>query len=359
MKKQFILFLSALILSSCSSNISSSESSISSTDDTLDSSTSFSDEENELLETDKEKRRIELSLKEGTIEEDFAGKEAYRVVIHSLLKQDTSLYNLAVSTSEFGASFLGIPYTINMKMATYVTPSQSFTEGLVDGGIVIKKALRNYDNYTSTNIVYTGSTPEEYSEDNKESYDYDAFLEKFGKLFHGTYYVVEEGEKETFLTDNKSVFLESDNPYKKEKTSSTLFDIDDHTITSGSIIEKEDKTFEVTLSLDNDKGNRYYKKLFTKVAGLYDELYTHGCDLTFKLDKDLNLISSSYSTILDVPVLIFDEVQYFNDVEQTMDTYYYRSSSSTFTVGDNSYDVMIPSASESEFTGYKLLPPKK
>ncbi len=74
------------------------------------------------------------------------------------------------------------------------------------------------------------------------------------------------------------------------------------------------------------------------IAGLYDELHAYGCDLTFILDKNLNLISSTYSTIIDVPVYIINKVHYFNDIEQTMTTYYYRSDS------------------EENFIGYNLLP---
>ena len=63
------------------------------------------------------------------------------------------------------------------------------------------------------------------------------------------------------------------------------------------------------------------------IAGLYDESLAYGCDLTFILDKNLNLISSTYSIIIDVPVYIINKVHYFNGIEQTTTTYYYRSDS--------------------------------
>ena len=108
------------------------------------------------LLTDEEKIEVESSLNNGTILEDFNGRDAYKIVLYSILKQDESKYNLSVAHSEFGAKFLGMPYTIKMKMTTYITPNSSFTEGIADGRIVIKKALRNYDNFANSNTVYKG-----------------------------------------------------------------------------------------------------------------------------------------------------------------------------------------------------------
>ncbi len=127
--------------------------------------------------------------------EDFNGRDAYKIVLYSLLKQDESKYNLSVAHREFGAKFLGIPYIIKMKMATYITPNSSFTEGIVDGGIAIKKALRNYDNFANSNTVYKGKKPSEYSEESKAIYNNDEFIDNFGKLFHGTYYVTNKDNK--------------------------------------------------------------------------------------------------------------------------------------------------------------------
>lgn len=91
------------------------------------------------------------------------------------------------------------------------------------------------------------------------------------------------------------------------------------------------------------------------IAGLYDESLAYGCDLTFILDKNLNLISSTYSIIIDVPVYIINKVHYFNGIEQTTTTYYYRSDSEWFSYGTEEINVNIPTYSEENFIGYNLL----
>lgn len=40
----------------------------------------------------------------------------------------------------------------------------------------------------------------------KAIYNNDEFIDNFGKLFHGTYYVTTKDNKEEFLTDDKEIF---------------------------------------------------------------------------------------------------------------------------------------------------------
>ncbi len=354
MNGRFLILPLLFLVASCSQESSSS---------LLPSTTTtpfvpIEDEDEGLLETAETKRKIRTALQKGVVEKEFDGPKAYQVALHALLRQDESPYSLSVSHSRFGATFVGIPYDIDMKMATYYTPEKSFVEGLVDGGIVIKRALRGYDDFSGSCHVYQGSTAEDFQTAEMATFDYDGFLETFGMLFHRGYYVLEDekSQKETFLSDTRKEYDLCPDERKRQRTGSTLFDVDADTVIDGDLLENEDGTFTITLSLDEQKGNRYYAKLFSQVANLYDELHVHGCDLVFHLDRNLDLLSSTYTTRLDVPILILGEIVYFNDVEQVMETTYLRSKDGTFQKDSKSISLSIPEKEETAFQGYSFLP---
>ena len=353
MTKRFLILPLLFLLASCSPKATDSSTPVPSTP-----TVPVVEDTGGLLETAETAESIKRALHKGDIAEEFSGPKAYQIALHALLKQDESPYSLSVSHSRFGASFLGIPYDIDMKMGTYSTPEESFVEGLVDGGIVIKRALRCYDQLQNSCSVYQGRTKEDFPEAEETTSDYDGFLDTFGMLFHKEFYVLEDKEtgNETFLGDDRETFDSCQEEGKRQRTGSTLININHDTILDGDVKENKDGTFTISLTLDEVKGNQYYAKLFSKVAGLHDELHVHGCQIDFLLDKDLNLISSTYTTRLDVPILILGEIVYFNDVEQVMQTNYLRSEDGTFKQGEERIDLTIPDTEETEFDGYAFLP---
>lgn len=204
--------------------------------------------------------------------------------------------------------------------------------------------------------VFQGKDNKDLVDKERTTLPNDEFLKDYGLLFHGTYYVLEhEDGEDLFLSDDKSTFLAYPGEEKAQRTSSTLFDIDSDTLLE-SRLSRVGNNYSIQLSLKEEEANRFYKKLFSKVAGLYDVLNIHGCDIDFLLDENLLPISAVYTAVLDVPVSILGTIYYFNGVKQTMETRYFQSESETFLEANERARVTVPEIEETTFSGYAFLP---
>lgn len=348
MKKTRILLLSGslLLLASCSNSGISTPNNLVKPNDTVNDTES----EIGLYESDEIAQSIENSLKEGTLLEDYGDSSSYLVLRHALNKQAKSPYSLTIGKSKAVADLLG--YTQNITSATYITPKASFNQNISTSAIV-KTAFRFYDDESGYIKAYEGKTESDWTKGSTpDQLSYDQYIQKYGKLFKGSYYCTDGGDdiEDKYYSDDEDSFLALDDESKREINSIVIYDLRAENISGNRLVETEDG-YQVTISLTGDKATYYYQAQMQSTGNLEDKPVFEESVLTFNLSKDLYLVSSHFEDRYSAKLSIIS-----TGMTQTMDQYYFHSETSTFKSGAESVEVEIPDISDTDFSGYNLFP---
>jgi len=320
-------------------------------------------------------KSVEKSVGNGTVVKDFSSRLA-DLINYSFYMKAISPYSLTIGKSIVNATSLGITVRQDVQSTTFSTPDENFNEN-ISSSSMIHTANRFYDKNIGKIDCYLCSRPSEWNSSlSPESVDYDTYIQENGKLIKGQYYVTDysDAEKEQmindrmnsgmneatakysvindkFLTSEEQEYLNSSDESKRAVQGEVIYLISSSTIADGSsIVQNQDETYTINLNLTNVSAY-YYGFQMKKTGGLNTYPGFYSTELQFVLDKDLKLVSSFFKDHYVATALGMKA-----DTTQEMTQYYFQSETNTFTKGNTSQEVTIPSMSEVDFNGYNLWP---
>lgn len=295
------------------------------------------------IPTDEQMNKV---LTDGTLLTSYSDK-AYQVLNYSFFKQASYKYSLSITTGKTHALIADQV----IKSAALTTPECDYYENLSSG--FTSTAYRFYDYKDSSNKLKSMMCSKESDWGNKTPDDmtYDDYIQKFGKLYKGKYYV-------TYDTDDSSksvpdvYFTDSETDYKaavkagksvNPVTGISIYNMNSKTVTASSI-EKIDTGYRINVTFDVSKGACSYFKAQMKTTGGVTVSFVSS-SIIYEIDNELNLVHGktvdSYKTMGVTADQLLDIYYYHNDVESIYD-------------GNM---ILVPDTNSTDtFKGYDLLP---
>lgn len=289
---------------------------------------------------------VQKELKDGTLLTNYADK-AYQILNYSFYKQASYPYSLTLTTGKTHALIADQM----IQSATLVTPECEYYENISSG--FTSTAYRFYDYNDGSNSLQSMmcSKTTDWETKTPESLSYDDYIQKFGKLYKGKYYVTYDTVDTTKAVPD--IYLSKDEADYKAAvkagksagsvTGVSIYNMNSKTVT-GSSIEKIDTGYKVTVGLDVKKGACSYFKAQMKTTGGVDVKFVSS-SITYELDEELNLVhgttTDQYSTIGVT-------------ADQKLDIYYYHNNVES--VFGNMMLTVPEKTSSQTFKGYDLLP---
>lgn len=202
--------------------------------------------------------------------------------------------------------------------------------------------------------AYEAIGRERLGETKAKVYDYDAFIQTYGKLPKKKYYVFNRFTDkdalihDAYLSDKESVFRISQESAKRAVYGLTIYKITKETIRNQSAEILEDGTARLTFELDVRFADDYNRLQMLHIGGLYELPKFTSSKVTFDIDKDGYLVEAHYEDTLDAKTGFITA-----SVAMASDITYLRSRNSHFTYRGVTQAIRIPSAEE-PFNGYSL-----
>ncbi len=348
-----LLALAAIALTSCGSVEQISSTDYDSVEEIVVSSNEEDEEEVEediegYFEQPSVYRDIEKCIEEGSVLDNYGGGKGYALLKHALNKQAHADYSLTIGTAT--VSVLSGLYKQTVKSATFNTPDTAYNEN-ISSSVFVKTANKFYD-YGDGNITaYLASTASEWTEDlEPSSYDYDSFIQEHGKIHRGRYFCTdcEETINDKFMSFEQEDFINSSDSSKHEVNSVIIYILDSEYI-SGVSTASNDETggYTVTLTLASEAMS-YYAVQMKNTGGLDDLPSFSPSTIQFELSTDLYPVSSVFNDSYTMSMSILSNVS----ATQVMYQYYYHGNTNVF----DGVTVTVPELTETEFSGYELLP---
>lgn len=289
--------------------------------------------------------KMQKSIDGNTVSKDYKDK-AYQVLNYAFYKQASYKYSLSVTTGKTHA--LIADQTI--KSACLVTPECDYFENLSSG--FTSTAFRFFDKKDGTNSIESmkAKKESEWETMTPEPMSYDQYIQEFGKLYKGSYYVTYDTSDssktvpDVYLSDQEADYKAALKTGSKASkvTGISIYNMNQKTVTE-STIDEIDGGYQIRVTFDVKKGACSYFKAQMKTTGGVDVSF-NSSTITYELDRDLNLIHGKtvdgYKTV---------GVQ----ADQTLDIYYYHNESEASFGGKM---VLVPKTHSTEtFKAYELI----
>lgn len=195
--------------------------------------------------------------------------------------------------------------TTEVTNAVVSTPTECFYQNVSHStavmGITIDTAYRYYDQKNGSLNAYECKTTDEWKKaGDPTKMSYDGYIQKYGKLFKGDYFVTQDKEDnltvpEKYLTDDLDAYKASPETNKYEINGVIAYDITNSNLLEGSSLTKNaDGTYTLKAVLDPNKALSYYRVQMKTTGGLDDYPTFSSSELTFTLDENLYPISSVF-----------------------------------------------------------------
>lgn len=295
------------------------------------------------IPTDEQMKKV---LDAGTLLTSYENT-AYQVLNYSFFKQASYKYSLSITTGKTHALIADQV----IKSAALTTPECDYYENISSG--FTSTAYRFFDYKDSSNTLKSLMCSKESDWGNKTPDDmtYDDYIQKFGKLYKGKYYVTYDTDDssksvpDVYLTDNETDYKaavkvgKSANPV----TGISIYNMNSKTVTS-STIEKIDGGYRINVTFDVSKGACSYFKAQMKTTGGVTVSFVSST-IIYEIDEELNLIHGktidSYKTMGVTADQLLNIYYYHNDVESVYDKQM----------------ILVPKTNSTDtFKGYDLLP---
>lgn len=322
--------------------------------------------------------KYQTSLSKGTIVKDYSSSP-WDLLNYAFYLKSMSTYSLTIGKSTVNATSLGVNVVQSIESATYSTPNENFNQN-VSSSSFVHTANRFYDKKDGNVISYIGHYASDWTATMEgSSVTYDNYIQQNGKLIKGLYYTraytseekasyiqsqVDAGVNETeastsfinekYLADSLDSYIESTSTSKKAVQAEVIYAINSGTVKSSecSLVKNDDGTYKIDLVMDDAKGAcYYYAHQMLTTGGLNDYPTFSASSISFVLDENLHLVSSYFTDQYVAKAFGMNA-----DSSQTMTQYYFQSDTNTFTNGQSSVKVTIPTMSETDFNGYQLWP---
>jgi hypothetical protein len=306
-------------------------------------------------------QQIQQSLEKGTLLEDYSLK-TYQLLNYAFDNFAKTKYNIIIGQGNAVAKTGPIQIDQKIQAATYNTPNGFFNQKTSSSSLV-NTADRYYENVSLKSVeAYEYAKPEDWKNSSSNHiYSYDDYIQTFGKLGKGIYYCVDSLPEENrpipekFLTDNEAVYNQSNEKTKHKVNGSLIYNLDENTVLKYSDANRFNTTkYGYEIQIEMDVQNNYgigFSQVQMKSTGGLSSLPTYlKSILTFRLDNQLNLISShfhdEYKALKSVIMA---------DISCDLDQYYFTSNNARFVNGNGFVDVNIPKIDEMYFKGFDLL----
>lgn len=260
---------------------------------------------------------MQKELTDNTLLTNYADK-AYQVLSYAFYKQASHRYSLSVTSGKTHALIADQ----NIKSACLSTPECDYFENISSG--FTSTAYRFYDYKDGTNTMKSMMCSKESDWSNKtpDSMTYDDYIQKFGRLFKGKYYVTYDTSKDvpdTYLTDKEDEYKAAVKAGTSASvtTGISIYNMNSKTVTS-STLEKIDTGYRVSVTFNVSKGACSYFKAQMKTTGGVDVSFVSS-NIIYELDENLDLVHGktvdSYKTIGVTADQMLDIYYYHNDIE--------------------------------------------
>ena len=300
--------------------------------------------------TKADSEKIQDSLNNGTLVEDYADS-VYEIINYSCDLYASSPYSLTLGNGLVNAA-AGVKQTI--VSTTYNYPDGAFNQK-VSLSSVVQTADRYYDNNNEVK-GYECKYESDWQSDSLEpkTYNYDEYIQSFGKLLRGKYYCVDLADAtkdqipEKFLTFDKTTYDESDESSKHEVNGVIGYSVTKKTVSSATI-NKTDDGYHAELELNIPNAVSYVTVQMKTTGRLKARPTFSNAKLTFDLDEKLNLVSSVFHDEYRVNTggLVTSATSNLNQIYLTSDSW-------RFVYNEKTIDVKVPGIKE-EFNGYQFM----
>ena len=297
-------------------------------------------------QTDYDRKKISSALQQGK----GTSLSAIDLTNYALDLQVESPYALTIGTGLVNAA-AGVKQTI--ESCTLTTPEGIFNQNISESSIV-HTANRFYDDGTKMKTYTCKKTDEWTSSLPSKDMTYDDYIQSYGRLIKGEYWVREAEPEPTKAVPERYLSTTPSKGLKDHRLNGVII----YTITPGTVtdsrITKTENGYHLHLTLDYLKATFYYS-VQMKTTGSLDARPTFtASELEFDLDSSGHLLSSFFKDSYRVKTGIT------TDASDEMTQYYFRSDNGVFTNTDGvSVEGKIPTMSEKDFTGYQLFPKEK
>ncbi|MFA6861110.1 MAG: hypothetical protein WCR56_01840 [Bacilli bacterium] len=291
---------------------------------------------------------VNFAIDKGTLTADYKDT-AYSLINYCLSSFSQKQYSLIIGKGSVVSS--GVTQTI--ESGTFATPTETFRQNISSSSFV-HTADRNYDQYDGKVVAYNCQTADDWTSNPTSSeLTYDQYIQTYGKLIRPYYYATTQDYSSDYpITDR---YLSYDYATYKASSDSTkhlvndviIYDIGPNTVSS-STIEENDAGYLLTAVLVPNKATFKYSVQMKATGGLGTYPSFSASTISFQVDKELNLVSSTFTDSYTVNVKgILNST-----AEATFTQYYFQGSTPTF----NDVEVKIPEIGDTDFVGYKLFP---
>lgn len=289
---------------------------------------------------------VQKEIQNGTLVNTYKDK-AYKVLNYSFYKQASYRYSLTMTTGKTHALIADQ----KIRSATLVTPECDYFENISSG--FTSTAYRFYDYKDGTNMLDSMMCSKEKDWETKtpDKMSYDDYIQKFGKLYKGQYYVTYDTTDKTkavpdvYLSQNEDDYK---NMLKSGKSAGNVTGVSIYTMNSNTVesstIEKTDTGYQVSVNFNIKNGACSYFKVQMHTTGGVEVKFVSST-ITYDLDEELNLI---HGTTIDKYTTMGVTA------DQQLDIYYYHNSVES--LFDNQMITVPEKDSSTTFKGYDLLP---
>lgn len=281
------------------------------------------------------------------------GYTPYSLLNYLLDRQASYDYSLTLSHGATVAKSMGVNVTQEITSGTYSTPEGIFNQN-TSGGLV-STANRFYD-YLDGNVnAYLCKSASDWGNNPAlTKYTYDDYIQSFGKLLQGSYYVAQDKVNtdkvipETYIGSSYSDYEASSEEVKYHVNAVLIYSINSGTVTESSIAKDSDSGGYILSIVLNSSATTYYSAQMQTTGGLSGLPSFTSSYHTFYLDENLDFVKAvchdEYSATVGGLIS--------STAVQDLNLYFFHSDSSTI----DGVTVSIPEVTDTDFSGYQLFP---
>lgn len=292
-------------------------------------------------------RTVSDSLEKDTLLEDYQN-EPVSIISYALEKQASYPYSLSMMDGVAKSTTFGIKVNQIIRSANLYTPEENFNQNISTSSLV-STADRFYDKKDGYVLAYNAKKSSEWKDmDLSEKYSYDDYIQKYGKLIKSRYFCKnsdKEGDviPETYQSDTEKI------DECHEVNAISMYRYSKDTILSHEL-KKTESGYELFMKLDPNKATVYSKVQMKMTGGLSDYPNFSSSQITYHLDRELNLISADSKDSYEAKMTLI-----LTDIQMESHFTYLHSEDGIFRKGNVEKRVNVPAMEEEIFEGYELI----
>jgi len=264
-------------------------------------------------------------------------------------KQSSYPYEVDFMTADAENEIVAFRATQKIQATNYYSPKVEAAQS-VSSSAFFHTACRYFDRMDGRIEAYEAAKTEEFRSTSPRFYSYDAFLQKNGKLFSRTYYVLKEIPvrqelvRESFLTRDRAVYDATQDPRKRVVHSLLMYQVNDALILRSSVNRNPDGTYLLFLDLDARFCNDYYATQMAHQGVLFDAPKFSLSQVTLTLQEDFTPVSLVQKDAYTAKTGLFN-VQ----IEMTTRKEFHFSEDGVFLLDGKRKNVLLPGKEDLDF----------